>query len=199
MLRKKAKPVAEADQEEVKATPVRPRKVVSSSVVGSVRESRVPQDRENRHGPQTGTARKTPHAKMARRRARTVAEREADIWQMWTFGYTQQEIADEYGLSNQRISQIVSGLRDAMPKQSQDEAVQTALESFREQVRTSFKAIQPYVEAGSTDHIRELRALQRHWLIIMGYDPAKPIMVGDADMRVIVEGITNEELQAALR
>lgn len=137
--------------------------------------------------------------KRRKRRYTDSPVRTAEIWRMWSFGYSQDEIADHFGLTQGRISQIISGLRDAMPRQSAEEAVEEALAAYREMIRVAFKSLQPGVEAGSPEHIREMRALQRHSLMMLGYDPSKPITVRDADFMVRIEGITNEEIQAALR
>jgi transcriptional regulator with XRE-family HTH domain len=132
------------------------------------------------------------------RRVHDSPERTAEIWRMWSFGYSQEEIAKEFGLTQGRISQIICELREAMPRQSAEEAVEEALQAYREMIRTAFKALQPKIEKGDADAIREMRALQMHSLRMMGFDPAKPIMVGDTDFRVVIEGISNEELARAL-
>lgn len=43
------------------------------------------------------------------------ADRDYDIWQRYTDGQTQDEIADHYGLSQQWVSTIIARMRDDIP------------------------------------------------------------------------------------
>jgi transcriptional regulator with XRE-family HTH domain len=47
-----------------------------------------------------------------------LAGRNGEIWQAYVRGATQEELADRYTLSQQRISQIIAEVRDNMPEET---------------------------------------------------------------------------------
>jgi transcriptional regulator with XRE-family HTH domain len=55
-----------------------------------------------------------------------------DIWEMYAKGWSQREIAKHYGVTQARISQILSGLSVDMPQVSREEMIATFLAGCRE-------------------------------------------------------------------
>lgn len=59
--------------------------------------------------------------------------RNGEVWRWFTIrGKTQEWIAQHYGISNQRVSQIIKEVRDAIPPIDKAELVQESLELIKE-------------------------------------------------------------------
>jgi len=57
--------------------------------------------------------------------------RNGEIWKWYCRGMTQEKLAEEYGLSNQRISQIIAEVRESIPPADKDKVRQEHLELAR--------------------------------------------------------------------
>lgn len=54
------------------------------------------------------------------------------IWRDYCAGRTQEALAVEHGISQARVSQIISQVRDSIPEEIREEEVQRSLEMLRE-------------------------------------------------------------------
>lgn len=57
--------------------------------------------------------------------------RNGRIWREYVRGATQEELGQRYGLSQQRIGQIIRAVRDSIPKETRDQIVQEELDLWR--------------------------------------------------------------------
>lgn len=55
-------------------------------------------------------------------------QRNADIWNRYLAGWTQQRIAAEYDLSQQHVSDILRDVRESIPERQRDELITTSAE-----------------------------------------------------------------------
>lgn len=58
--------------------------------------------------------------------------RNGEIWKWYCRGMTQVALAEKYGLSNQRISQIIAEVRESIPPEDKDQVRREHLELARE-------------------------------------------------------------------
>lgn len=58
--------------------------------------------------------------------------RNGEIWRWYCRGMTQIALAEKYGLSNQRISQIIAEVRESIPAPDKEKVAQEHLEIARE-------------------------------------------------------------------
>lgn len=54
------------------------------------------------------------------------------IWRDYCGGATQEKLADRYGISQVRVSQIISQVRDSIPEETREEEIRRSLEMLRE-------------------------------------------------------------------
>lgn len=54
--------------------------------------------------------------------------RNGRIWLLYCEGWTQERLAAEYGLTRERISQILKAVRDTIPQETREEEIQRSLE-----------------------------------------------------------------------
>lgn len=56
-----------------------------------------------------------------------LTERDWSIWRKWTRGKSQTDLAREYGIGQQRVSQIVQRVRESIPQETRDDLVRREL------------------------------------------------------------------------
>lgn len=57
--------------------------------------------------------------------------RNGSIWRQYVNGQTQESLAAEYGLSRERIAQIIRAVRDSIPRQAREEVITESVELLR--------------------------------------------------------------------
>jgi 4-aminobutyrate aminotransferase-like enzyme len=63
--------------------------------------------------------------------------RNGQVWADYCAGYTQEHLADRYGISQQRVSQIIAAVRATIPPTDLDEARQRTLDGVAELQRAA--------------------------------------------------------------
>ncbi|HEU4753929.1 MAG TPA: sigma factor-like helix-turn-helix DNA-binding protein [Armatimonadota bacterium] len=58
--------------------------------------------------------------------------RNGKIWRLYCRGWTQERIAQEFEISQQRVSQIIRQVRDSLPQQTREEVAAEILDFLRE-------------------------------------------------------------------
>lgn len=140
------------------------------------------------------------------------ADRDFDIWQRYTDGQTQQQIADHYGLTHQAISLIITRMRDDIPVEERrarqrrqiadlDRLREEALERVEADPIPAYSNGKPILLADGVsiaeDHTGRVRAIE---LVIRLQEREAKALGTDAATRISVEAEqAGERIKALLR
>lgn len=121
-------------------------------------------------------------------------ERDREIWQQYVGGWTQARLAAEYGISQQRVSQILDEVRVTVPDGVRTDAALLA----RERADALLAAVWPAAMEGDTKAVHAaLKVLERQ-ARALGTDAVEPIAV-TLERRTDLEGdVVADALAAAL-
>lgn len=106
------------------------------------------------------------------------------IWEMYVNCYTQQAIADRFGISQSRVSAIIRGIQAEIPPQSREEIVQKRLELLDAVTTRLAEAARD----GDPQAIMALLKVQEREAKLLGLDSAIKQEV-DATVRYEIAGI----------
>lgn len=110
-------------------------------------------------------------------------ERDHEIWARYVGGWTQARLAAEYGVSQQRISQVLGEVRESLGAEARTDAALLA----RERADALLAAVWPAAMEGDTKAVlAALRVLERQ-AKAMGTDAVEPLQI-TLDRRLDVEG-----------
>lgn len=120
--------------------------------------------------------------------------RNGDVWRAYLLGRTQESIAEEYGISQQRVSQIISEVRESIPEVNRVAAALLDLE----RMDLLLSATMPPALAGDVKATAAvLRILERR-ARALGTDTQQPLeVVLDARLDVVGQ-LVADALSAAL-
>jgi predicted transcriptional regulator len=109
--------------------------------------------------------------------------RNGEVWRKYAiFGWTQERIAKECGVSQARVSQIVNAVRESIPKQTRDEIVTERVE----QLKAVVDAVMPEALNGDKDAVSSLIKLQERESKLLGLDSAtKTDMSGEIRYEIV--------------
>jgi hypothetical protein len=116
--------------------------------------------------------------------------RNGQIWRRYVQGQTQARIGEELGLSQQRVSEVIAEVREAIPAEVRSDAALLAVE----RADALLAAVWPEAMAG--DHravMAALRVLERQSRLL-GLDAAEPLRVAlerrlDDDSQLVVDAV----------
>jgi transcriptional regulator with XRE-family HTH domain len=117
--------------------------------------------------------------------------RNGQIWRAYVAGHTQQKIADDFGLSQQHVSQIVAAVREDVPPAVREDAALLAVE----RTDALLAAVWDDAMAGDTKAVlAALRVLER-MARALGTDAVEPLRVtlerrNDLEGDVVASAIT---------
>lgn len=120
--------------------------------------------------------------------------RDGKIWSAYVGGMSQDAIAAEHGISQQRVSQVLAEVRASIPDDDRTDAALLA----RERTNALLAAVWPAARAGDTKAVlAALRVLERQ-AKALGTDAVEPLRVS-LEQRLDVEtGVVVDALGAAL-
>lgn len=106
--------------------------------------------------------------------------RNGKIWRLYCRGISQEKLAEQFDLSQQRVSQIVSEIRESIPELSKDVHRRQHLEVLAEAraVLTQLALEDPVYALEASDRMaafRELRAYLEREAKMLGLDEAEKI------------------------
>jgi predicted transcriptional regulator len=118
--------------------------------------------------------------------------RNGRVWQLYAVrGWTQEQVAEELGISQARVSQIVSAVRKEIPLQTREEIVQERVEQIRAVVRAVVDAA---LEYGDKDAVSSLVKLWEREAKLLGLDaPTKQEIKGRL-ARYDISGVNLDDL-----
>lgn len=120
-------------------------------------------------------------------------ERDHEIWARYVGGWTQARLAAEYGVSQQRISQVLAEVRESVGDDARTDAALLA----RERTDALLAAVWPAAMEGDTRAVTAaLKVLERQ-AKALGTDAVEPIAV-TLDRRLDVEGDVVADAVAAV-
>jgi hypothetical protein len=136
-------------------------------------------------------------AKRKNNTGRFTVEDEREMWDLYTDGHPQADIAGRFGISQQRVGQILARLGEQFPQPDKDEFVL----AFTTHLQQAIVALMPRVRRGDDTAIRTLVKVQERACRMLGLDkqqvreltanaagePVHYILEGDADMLEALE------------
>lgn len=101
-----------------------------------------------------------------------LTERNQAIWDGYTIqGKTLVELAAEYGVSNQRISQIIRDIRESLPPEDRQMVVDRRVA----QIGAVVKALVPQALTGDRDAVASLEKMMAREAKYLGLDAPKQV------------------------
>jgi predicted transcriptional regulator len=98
--------------------------------------------------------------------------RNGEVWRRFAiYGWNQERIAKEYGITQGRVSQIIKDVRESIPKQTRDEIVTERVE----QLKAVVDAVMPDALTGDKDAASILLKLQERESKLLGLDSVTKI------------------------
>lgn len=95
------------------------------------------------------------------------------IWQAYIAGLTQEAIAAEHGISQQRVSQILAGVRQSIPADARGDGLLLDLERLDRLV----VAFMPLADAGDVKAAGVVLRVTERRARALGYDATEPLRV----------------------
>lgn len=134
--------------------------------------------------------------------------RDGEIWRAYLHGHTQERIAADQGISQQRVSQIITEIREAIPQTSKTDAALLDLE----RLNALLTGVMPAALTGDTkasgaalniikqrDHMLGLHATEPLSIVLERQRDLEGQLVADALAAALdVLGLTEEQRSAAL-
>lgn len=99
--------------------------------------------------------------------------RNGDIWRAYVGGATQEAIASEYGVSQQRVSQVLAEVRDSIPDTARTDAALLA----HERANALLAAVWPAAMGGDTKAALACLRVVERIAKALGTDAVEPIAV----------------------
>lgn len=114
---------------------------------------------------------------MAKHQTERVDGRNGRVWQLYAVrSWTQEQVAEELGISQQQVSRIIREVRDAIPLQTKEEIVQERVEQIRQVVKA---VVDDALEYGDKDAVSSLVKLWEREAKLLGLDaPTKQEIKG---------------------
>lgn len=120
--------------------------------------------------------------------------RDGAIWRAYLFGHTQERIAADHGLSQQRVSEIISDIRAAIPQADKTDAALLDLE----RLSALLTGVMPAALNGDTKaSAAALRIIERR-AKMLGLDATEPLQVVLERQRDLEGRLVADALAAAL-
>lgn len=118
--------------------------------------------------------------------------RNGRAWQLYAVrGWTQEQVAEELGISQARVSQIISEVRKEIPLQTREEIVQERVEQIRAVVR---RVVDEALDYGDKDAVSSLVKLWEREAKLLGLDaPTKQEIKGRL-ARYDISGVNLDDL-----
>lgn len=103
--------------------------------------------------------------------------RNGRVWQLYAVrGWTQEQVAEELGISQAHVSRIISEVRKEIPLQTREEIVQERVEQIRAVVR---RVVDEALDYGDKDAVSSLVKLWEREAKLLGLDaPTKQEIKG---------------------
>lgn len=118
--------------------------------------------------------------------------RNGRVWQLYAVrGWTQEQVAEELGISQAHVSRIISEVRKEIPLQTREEIVQERVEQIRAIVRV---VVEGALEYGDKDAVSSLVKLWEREAKLLGLDaPTKQEIKGRL-ARYDISGVNLDDL-----
>jgi transcriptional regulator with XRE-family HTH domain len=134
--------------------------------------------------------------------------RDGEVWRAYLYGHTQEQIATDHGISQQRVSQIVTEIRESIPQTSKTDAALLDLE----RLNLMLTGVLPAARDGDTKASGAAMRIIERRARMLGLDATEPLsivldrhrdlegqLVADALAAALdVLGLTEEQRMAAL-
>lgn len=121
-------------------------------------------------------------------------ERDHEIWQRYVGGWTQARLAAEYGVSQQRVSQVLAEVRDSI----RDTARMDAALLAHERANALLAAVWPAAMDGDTKAALACLRVVERIAKALGTDAVEPLRVSLEQRLDVESGVVVEALTAAL-
>jgi hypothetical protein len=120
--------------------------------------------------------------------------RDGEVWRAYLYGHTQEQIATDHGISQQRVSQIITEIRDSIPQASKTDAALLDLE----RLSMLLAGVMPAARDGETKASgAALRILERR-AKMLGLDATESLSVVLERHRDLEGQLVADALAAAL-
>lgn len=120
--------------------------------------------------------------------------RDGLVWDAYVMGHTQERIAADHGISQQRVSQIITEIRESIPQTSKTDAAFLAIE----RLRALLAGVMPAAREGDTKaSAAAMRILERE-ARMLGLDATEPLSIVLERQRDLEGQLVADALAAAL-
>jgi hypothetical protein len=120
--------------------------------------------------------------------------RDGEVWRAYLFGYTQERIAADHGISQSRVSQIITEIRASIPQSNKTDAALLALE----RLDALLTGVMPDALNGDTKaSAAALRIIERQ-AKALGTDAVEPLSIVLERQRDLEGCLVADALAAAL-
>jgi len=99
--------------------------------------------------------------------------RDGDVWRAYLYGHTQEQIATDHGISQSRVSQIITEIRNSIPQANKTEAALLDLE----RLHLMLTGVMPAATDGDTKaSAAAMRIIERR-AKMLGLDATEPLSI----------------------
>jgi hypothetical protein len=120
--------------------------------------------------------------------------RDGQVWRDYLLGHTQEKIATKHRISQQRVSQIVTEIRDSIPQTSKTDAALLALE----RLHLLLTGVMPAALTGDTKASGAAMRIIEREARMLGLDATEPLSVVLERHRDLEGQLVADALAAAL-
>lgn len=113
-----------------------------------------------------------------------LSARDQQIWDLYIGGKTQMMLAQQFDVSNQRISQILQEIRASLPPHDRQKTIDLRLD----QIAQGVNGVMPGVISGDKDSIASWKILAEREAKLLGLDSAEKVELSGG-VRYEVAGI----------
>lgn len=120
--------------------------------------------------------------------------RDGEIWRDYLYGHTQEQIATDRGLSQQRVSQIIREIRESIPQTSKTDAALLDLE----RLNLMLTGVLPAARDGDTKASGAAMRIIERRARMLGLDATEPLSIVLERQRDLEGQLVADALAAAL-
>src|SRR3546814_9105885 len=120
--------------------------------------------------------------------------RDGAVWRAYVMGHTQEQIAAKHGISQSRVSQIITEIRDSIPQTSKTDAALLALE----RLDLLLAGVMPAAIEGDTKASAAAMRILERYARMLGLDATEPLSVVLERHRDLEGHLAADALAAAL-
>lgn len=120
--------------------------------------------------------------------------RDGEVWRAYLYGHTQEQIATDHGISQSRVSQILTEIRQSIPQTSKTDAALLDLE----RLNLMLTGVLPAAQEGDTKASGAAMRIIERRARMLGLDATEPLSIVLERQRNLEGQIVADALAAAL-